>query len=112
MKKTIVILTILTALIGFSSLRISGASEEKLSITPKNGKLDPNKTLTTLESDIKDLMADIDKKEFDVTPAESDTVKTALSSLYVDITNLHAKYRAGKGEVDAAPFLKEIETTL
>jgi hypothetical protein len=74
--------------------------------------VDPNQALSSLESDIKELIAQNDKKMFGLTPGQSEKAKAMLSAMYRDIAQLHGKYRRAKEPVDAAPLYQQIEETL
>ena len=74
--------------------------------------VDPNQVLGGLESDIKEVMAQNDKKMFGLTSGQSEKARAMLSAMYQNIARLHQKYRRVKEPVDAAPLYKEIEDTL
>ena len=79
---------------------------------PVTKTVDPNQVLNSLESDLKELMAQNDKKMFGLSPGQSEKAKSMLSAMYRDIAKLHGKYRRAKEPVDAAALYKEIEDTL
>ena len=74
--------------------------------------VDANQVLASVEGDLKDLIAQVDRKAFGLTPAQSDKAKTMLGSMQRGIGALRTKYRRAKDPVDAAALYKEIEDTL
>jgi hypothetical protein len=89
------------------------APTKEFAFGPATAKtVDPNQVLGSLESDLKELMAQNDKKRFGLSPGQSEKARAMLSAMYQSITRLHAKYRRVKEPVDAAPLYKEIEDTL
>jgi len=74
--------------------------------------VDPNQVIASVEADIKDLIAQNDKKAFGLSPAGSDKARSMLSSMLRATNGLRAKYRRAKEPVDATALYNEIEDTL
>jgi hypothetical protein len=74
--------------------------------------VDPNQVITSVEADIKEVIAQNDKKAFGLSPAQSDKARGMLSSMLRAVNGLHAKYRRVKEPVDGTALYREIEDTL
>ena len=74
--------------------------------------VDPNQVIAAVEADIKDLMAQNEKKAFGLSAGGSDKARAMLGSMLHAVNGLHAKYRRAKEPVDGAALYKEIEDTL
>jgi hypothetical protein len=75
-------------------------------------QVDPQDTLKGIEADIRDLIAQTDKKAFGLSPGQSEKVKFMLSGMLRGVSELRSKYRRVKDPVDAAPLYDEVETNL
>ena len=75
-------------------------------------QVDAIQVLSAVEADIKDLIAQNEKKQFSLTPSQQDKARYMLAAQSRAIGGLKQKYRRVKDPVDAAPLYDEIEVAL